>query len=80
MIDRNGVQIRVLGDVGLLPARVQAVCREVVEATKGNKRCVLNFCFPYTCVFLIPPLYAQLVFSLHVRFFSTPSVGSTVRV
>lgn len=48
IIDRNGVQIRIIGDLSLLPARVQQAADRVMQATCHHQRCKLNICMAYT--------------------------------
>ena len=48
IIDSDGVQIRVLGDLSLLPASVQHAADKVMKATCHHHRCKLNICMAYT--------------------------------
>lgn len=48
MCERFGVQIRVLGDLSLLPTDVRDVLLEAQEITKNNERAILNVCWSYT--------------------------------
>ncbi|KAG5456863.1 MAG: LOW QUALITY PROTEIN: putative undecaprenyl diphosphate synthase-domain-containing protein [Olpidium bornovanus] len=48
IINSNGVQIRVVGDVSLLPKDVQEAARRAEEITLKNGRTILNVCCPYT--------------------------------
>ena len=45
---REGVKVRVLGDLALAPKGVQEAARRVMEATAANDTCVLNVLFSYT--------------------------------
>lgn len=47
LIERHGVCIRVLGDLALLPASVQAAADRVMEATQHHTRGRLNICLSY---------------------------------
>ncbi len=48
VVDRHGVQVRVIGNLSLLPARVQQAAQRVMQATQHNSRGVLNICLAYT--------------------------------
>eukprot|EP00055_Hartaetosiga_balthica_P013676 m.71171 g.71171 ORF g.71171 m.71171 type:complete len:294 (-) comp8338_c3_seq7:3540-4421(-) len=48
MIQRLGVQIRVLGDVARLPQGLQKAISEVMTSSKNNYKAILNVCFAYT--------------------------------
>ena len=48
LIDKHGVQVRVIGDLSLLPKHVRKVAAKVMDATRHNRRGVLNICFAYT--------------------------------
>ena len=48
VVDRHGVQVRVIGNLSLLPARVQQAAQRVMRATQHNPRGVLNICLAYT--------------------------------
>ena len=48
VVDRHGVQVRVIGDLSLLPARVRQAAQRVMQATQHNSRGVLNICLAYT--------------------------------
>ncbi|KAK2172055.1 hypothetical protein NP493_997g01065 [Ridgeia piscesae] len=48
MIERNGLCIRVIGNVSLLPKDLQDVISQVVHMTKHHNRTFLNVCFAYT--------------------------------
>ncbi|SCZ91430.1 BZ3500_MvSof-1268-A1-R1_Chr1-2g01403 [Microbotryum saponariae] len=48
LLDRHGVQIRILGRRDLLPEDVQIACSKAEELTQHNTKGVLNFCCPYT--------------------------------
>ena len=41
MIERNGLCIRVIGNVSLLPKDLQDVISQVVHMTKHHNRCVI---------------------------------------
>lgn len=47
LVERHGVQVRVLGDLTLLPATVQAAAQRAMEATELHTRGILNICFSY---------------------------------
>ncbi|KAK9815737.1 hypothetical protein WJX72_008740 [[Myrmecia] bisecta] len=48
LVDQYGIQIRVIGDLSLLPAHVRASAQHVMQATQHNSRGILNICFSYT--------------------------------
>lgn len=48
IIDANEVQVRIIGDLKLLPARVQLAAERVMKATCHHHRCKLNICMAYT--------------------------------
>ncbi len=48
IIDTNEVQVRIIGDLSLLPARVQHAAKRVMEATCHHQRCRLSICMAYT--------------------------------
>ena len=48
IIDANEVQVRIVGDLELLPAKVQLAAERVMEATCHHHRCKLNICMAYT--------------------------------
>lgn len=48
IIDTNEVQVRVIGDLSLLPAPVQRAANQVMQATRHHQRCRLNICMAYT--------------------------------
>ena len=48
IIDANEVQVRIIGDLNLLPAKVQLAAKSVMEATCHHHRCKLNICMAYT--------------------------------
>ena len=48
IIDANEVQVQIIGDLKLLPAKVQLAARRVMEATCHHHRCKLNICMAYT--------------------------------
>lgn len=48
VLARHGVQVRVIGDLSLAPAAVQAAAAAVMAATAHYDRAVLNLCFSYT--------------------------------
>jgi ditrans,polycis-polyprenyl diphosphate synthase len=47
-LKREGIRVRVLGDLSLAPHGVQEAARIVMEETQGNERCTLNVLFSYT--------------------------------
>lgn len=48
MCEQFGIQIRILGDLDLLPDDVRTALLKAEEITKHNKRAVLNVCWSYT--------------------------------
>ncbi|KAI5837820.1 Decaprenyl diphosphate synthase-like protein [Morchella snyderi] len=48
LMDRYGASLRVLGHLPLLRPDVLEVIEQATEMTKGNKKAILNVCFPYT--------------------------------
>lgn len=48
MAQQYGVQIRVIGDLRLLPEAVQKSAREAMERTKHHSNVVLNICLAYS--------------------------------
>ncbi|KKY28527.1 putative undecaprenyl diphosphate synthase family protein [Diplodia seriata] len=48
LLDRYGARIQILGQRDLLKPDVIEAMDRAEEMTKGNKRAVLNVCFPYT--------------------------------
>lgn len=48
LLERYGARVAVLGDLSLLPAKVQKAAAEVMTATESNTGCTLNICFSYT--------------------------------
>ncbi len=49
VIYRHGVQVRVIGDLSLLPRPVQAAAARSMAATSQHTGGILNICFSYTC-------------------------------
>ena len=49
-LGKKGICVKVLGDLSLAPAAVQAAAERVMQATKNNSSCTLNICFSYTYV------------------------------
>ena len=49
LVEQYGVQVRVIGDLTLLPAPVQTAAEKVMDATRTNTRTILNICLAYTC-------------------------------
>ena len=47
-IRQHDLNIRVLGDLSLLPAPVRTAAEKVMMATSGNRGPVLNICFAYS--------------------------------
>ncbi|KAI9105923.1 dehydrodolichyl diphosphate synthase [Phlyctochytrium arcticum] len=47
-VARNGIRIRVLGQVDLLPPKVLRAARRAEAMTRNNTRATLNICCPYT--------------------------------
>lgn len=48
LVAREGIRVRVLGDLSLLPAKVRRAAAKVMLATAANDRLTLNICFAYT--------------------------------
>ncbi|KAL2759861.1 hypothetical protein ACRALDRAFT_1074025 [Sodiomyces alcalophilus JCM 7366] len=48
LLDRYGAAVRVMGQRDLLPQDVLEVVHRAEKMTEGNKKAVLNICFPYT--------------------------------
>ncbi|ROT42477.1 dehydrodolichyl diphosphate synthase [Sodiomyces alkalinus F11] len=48
LLDRYGAAVRVIGQRDLLPQDVLEVVDRAVNMTTGNKKAILNICFPYT--------------------------------
>lgn len=48
MIHEKGVQVRVLGDLSLLPLKLQKVMCKVMQVSKNNVNMIANLCFAYT--------------------------------
>jgi undecaprenyl pyrophosphate synthase len=50
LADREGVEVRILGDLNRPPRSVQGSAARIMLATAKlkNKRAVLNICFSYT--------------------------------
>ncbi|DBA74691.1 TPA: hypothetical protein ACH3X2_009356 [Trebouxia sp. C0005] len=61
IIDANQVQVRVIGNLSLLPARVQQAANQVMAATCHHQQCHLNICMAYTS----RQEMAQAVHSVH---------------
>lgn len=49
---KYGVQIRVIGDLKLLPVEVQQGAKEAMQRTKHHSNVILNICLAYSCVTL----------------------------
>lgn len=47
-LEKHGVQIRVLGDLSLLPEDIQKLIAQAVMRTRSYNKCFLNVCFAYT--------------------------------
>ncbi|KAJ1176210.1 hypothetical protein NDU88_001493 [Pleurodeles waltl] len=47
-LEKHGVQIRVLGDLSLLPEDIQKLIAQTVMETRSYNKCFLNVCFAYT--------------------------------
>lgn len=45
----NGVCVRVIGNLSLLPKDMQKLFAEAMTITKDNNRAFLNIAFAYTC-------------------------------
>lgn len=50
LAEREGVEIRVIGDLALAPGSVQGAAARMMQATAQlkNRNAVLNICFSYT--------------------------------
>ncbi|XP_059154573.1 dehydrodolichyl diphosphate synthase complex subunit DHDDS-like [Physella acuta] len=48
LIHNNGVCVRIIGDITLLPRDLQELLAEAVAISAENKRAILNVCFAYT--------------------------------
>ncbi len=48
IVEQHGVQVRVLGDLTLLPKAVQKSAHDVMEASKHHTKVVLNICLAYS--------------------------------
>ena len=48
IVERYGVQVRILGELALLPKAVQKAAREVMEASKHHTKLILNICLAYS--------------------------------
>ena len=48
LINTHQVQVRILGDLSLLPDRVQQAAATVMAATCKHEGCYLNICMAYT--------------------------------
>jgi undecaprenyl diphosphate synthase len=48
VLEQRGVQVRVIGDLALAPAGVQAAAMTIMAATQHHSAAVLNICFSYT--------------------------------
>ena len=50
LAEREGVEMRVVGDLSLAPAGVQGAAARMMDSTSRlrNKRALLNICFSYT--------------------------------
>ena len=47
-MEQYGVQVRILGELALLPEAVQKAAREVMEASKHHTNLILNICLAYS--------------------------------
>ncbi|KAL0037676.1 hypothetical protein WJX77_007334 [Trebouxia sp. C0004] len=61
IINTNQVQVRVIGNLSLLPVRVQQAANQVMAATSHHQQCRLNICMAYTS----RQEMAQAVHSVH---------------
>jgi ditrans,polycis-polyprenyl diphosphate synthase len=50
LLEKYGVQVRVIGDLALAPIAVQKAAQRIMNATQGYTKAVLNICFSYTYV------------------------------
>ena len=48
IVEQYGVQVRILGELSMLPEAVQKSAREVMEASKHHTRLILNICLAYS--------------------------------
>ena len=47
IIDRHGVSIRIIGELGMLPEKVRNVAIKAMYATSHHSNYILNICFPF---------------------------------
>ena len=45
----HDVRVRIMGELHLLPERVQRAAAQVMLDTAGNSGCQFNVCLAYTC-------------------------------
>lgn len=48
LVKKYDIQIRVIGELELLPEEVRTVVGKTMEMTAGNMGPIINICFPYT--------------------------------
>lgn len=48
VLRRHGVQVRVVGDLSIIPRHVRLAAEEVMRRTSNHDQAVLNICFSYT--------------------------------
>ena len=46
-MQQNGIQVKMLGDLNLLPLDVQEAMRRAEDLTEKNEKCKLNVCLCY---------------------------------
>lgn len=48
LVKKYNIQIRVIGELELLPEEVSSVMKKTIEMTAANSGPIINICFPYT--------------------------------
>ncbi|RPB11902.1 Undecaprenyl diphosphate synthase [Morchella conica CCBAS932] len=76
LMDRYGASLRVLGHLPLLRPDVLEVITQATEMTRGNKKAILNVCFPYTSRDEITTAIRTIVSLSTTPCTSTPPPGS----
>lgn len=65
---KNGVCIRVIGDLSLLDDELRNLVAQIMLMTKNNKKAFLNIAFAYTCkCFFLLKKYICIVFGLQLE-------------
>jgi len=67
LVQKYAVQIRVCGEMELLPVGVREAAGRAVEMTKGNRGPIVNICFPYTAKAEIIAVSNRVIQSLRSR-------------